>query len=141
MNTTEQISNPMLELADRLLEIRDELNRMEERRKELTALEEQIEQQLFDLMMTEEVEKFTRAGRTFRPEIKTYASIKAECKEAAFRWLKENGYGDLVKEQVNTQSLTSLYKELDDNGELPEEFTSMLNIYQKQKVAIRRGRG
>lgn len=140
MNTTEQISNPMLELADRLLAIRDELDRLEERRKELTALEEQTERQLFDLMMTEEVEKFTRAGRTFRPEIKTYASIKAECKEAAFQWLRENGYGDLIKEQVNTQSLTSLYKELDDNGELPEEFTAMLNIYHKQKVAIRKGR-
>ena len=140
MNTTEQISNPMLELADKLLAIRDELDRLEERRKELTALEEQTERQLFDLMMTEEVEKFTRAGRTFRPEIKTYASIKAECKEAAFRWLRENGYGDLVKEQVNPQSLTSLYKELDDSGELPEEFTAMLNIYHKQKVAIRKGR-
>ena len=136
-----EASNPMFELADKLLAIRDELDQLEERRKELTALEEQTERQLFELMMVEELEKFTRGGRTFRPEIKTYASIRADCKEAAFQWLKENGYGDLVKEQVNTQSLTSLYKELEENGELPEEFISMLNVYQKQKVAIRKDRG
>jgi len=140
MQAIAQVSNPMLELADQLLAIREELDRLEERRKELTALEERTEQQLFELMMVEEVEKFTRAGRTFRPEIKTYASIKAECKEAAFQWLRENGFGDLIKEQVSAQALTSLYKELDENGELPEEFTSMLNVYHKQKIAIRKGR-
>lgn len=133
--------NPIVELANRLVVIRDEKDALAEREKELNKLEEETERQLFELMISEDLEKFTYAGRTFRPEVKTYASIKAECKEEAFAWLKENGFGDLVKEQVNAQSLTSLYKELDDNGELPEEFAQLLNVYQKQKIAVRRGRG
>jgi hypothetical protein len=141
MEATVQQQNPIVELANRLITIRDEKEALSEREKELNKLEEETERQLFELMISEDLEKFTYAGRTFRPEVKTYASIRAECKEEAFAWLKENGYGDLVKEQVNAQSLTSLYKELDENGELPEEFAQLLNVYQKQKIAVRRGRG
>jgi len=141
MEATVQQQNPIIELANRLVTIRDEKEALSEREKELNKLEEETERQLFELMISEDLEKFTYAGRTFRPEVKTYASIRAECKEEAFAWLKENGYGDLVKEQVNAQSLTSLYKELDENGELPEEFAQLLNVYQKQKIAVRRGRG
>jgi hypothetical protein len=133
--------NPIVELANRLVAIRDEKDALAERGKELNKLEEETERQLFELMISEDLEKFTYAGRTFRPEVKTYASIKAEWKEEAFAWLKENGFGDLVKEQVNAQSLTSLYKELDESGELPEEFAQLLNVYQKQRIAVRRGRG
>lgn len=132
--------NPIIELADRLVAIRDEKDALAEREKELNKLEEETERQLFELMISEDLEKFTYAGRTFRPEVKTYASIKAECKKEAFQWLRENGFGDLIKEQVNPQSLSSLYKELDENGELTEDFSQLLNVYQKQKIAVRKSR-
>lgn len=134
------VPNPILALADQLLAIRNEQDELDARIKELNKQEEVIERQLFEMMVNEEVEKFTRNGKTFAPTVRTYASIKAECKEATFAWLKENGYGDLVKEQVNANSLTSLYKEMDESGELPEEFSDMLNVYQKQSVVIRKGR-
>lgn len=135
-----EANNRMLELADKLAEVRDSLDELESRQKELNKEKEQIERELFEMMLAEDVEKFTRNGRTFSPQVKTYASINAEYREAAFQWLKDNGFGDLVKEQVNTNSLTSWYKEQIEEGELPEEFLAYLNVYDKQGIAVRKAR-
>lgn len=136
----EKVPNPLLILADDLVDIRTELDQIGEREKELNERKSKIEQQLIEMMVNEEVEKFTRNGNTFYPTVKTYASIKAEYKEEVFTWMKENGFADLVKEQVNAQSLTSWYKEQTEEGELPEEISEMLSTYDKTSITVRKGR-
>lgn len=133
-------TNPLFHLADEFVAVRDELGHLEARVKELNQRKEEIEQRLIDIMRTEEVEKFTRNGYTFFPSVKTYASLRADAKEYGIHWLKENGYGDLVKEQVNTQSLSSLYREWEENGEIPEDFLPYLSIHEKITVNVRKGR-
>jgi hypothetical protein len=134
------LPNPMLLLADKLAAIKDRLDAIADEESELKKEKEAVEKQLIDMMTAEEVEKFTRNGRTFFPQVKTNVSIKADEKEAAHAWLKENGFGDLVKEQVNAQSLTSWYKEMTEQGELPEDFASMLNVFEKITIGMRKGR-
>lgn len=133
-------TNPMLLLADELVEVRAELEQLEEQTKNLNERKGQIEQQLLEMMVNEEVEKFTRNGRTFYPTCRTFASIKGECKDEALAWLKENGFGDLVKEQIHPQSLSSWYKEQTEAGELPEDIAAMLSIFDKTSIGIRKGR-
>jgi len=51
-----------------------------------------------------------------------YASIPAECKEAAYDWLNEHGHGGVVQETVNAGTLKALMKRLLREGvEVPEE--------------------
>lgn len=93
-------------------------------------------------MVAQQIEGFKHDGYSFTPTIKTRASIKAENKDAALDWLKDSDYADIVKEQVNAQTLTSLVKEWIDNGmnANEREFMDLLNIYDEQKISIRRGR-
>lgn len=41
-----------------------------------------------------------------------YCTQKKETQQEFFEWLRENGYGDLIKDTVNPSSLKSLVKEL-----------------------------
>ena len=50
-----------------------------------------------------------------------YAGIKD--KEAAFEWLRENGYSDLIGETINGSTLRAWMKEqLEEGTELPDVF-------------------
>lgn len=55
------------------------------------------------------------------------ASIRKDCKEDAYKWLRENGLGDLITDTVNASSLSAAAKyELEENGiEFPE---AMFNV-------------
>ena len=51
-----------------------------------------------------------------------YASIPAEQQEAAFTWLRENGYGDLIRETVFSATLKAWAKEgLEQERKMPED--------------------
>jgi hypothetical protein len=131
--------NPMLVLAGEILQSRQEIDELEERLKELKKLNEQQESQLIEMMLAEEVDKFVFAGRTFYPSTRLWASLKAESKDEAIEWLEQSDYADLVKKQVNSQSLSSLVKELRENDEMPEEFEQYLNISERVTLTIRKG--
>lgn len=54
-----------------------------------------------------------------------FASIIGSEKEAAHKWLEDNGYGDLIKPTVNASSLSSVAKEIISDGkELPDDLFS-----------------
>lgn len=128
--------------ADQMLALRDEQEALEDDLKRIKKKLEETEQSLFECMVNNQVEKFTRTGYSFAPTIKTRASIPAENKEHAMEWLKQSEYADIVKETVNAQTLTSLVKEWEDAGVREDDapFYAMLNIYNEQKISIRKGR-
>lgn len=52
-----------------------------------------------------------------------HASIPASVREKSFAWLEENGYGDLIKDTINSSTLKAFCKRRIKEGEdLPENF-------------------
>lgn len=139
----QEVQNLMFVLADKLKQKRDEKKEIESKLKELNTEIEAVEAQLFQLMLEEEIQSFQRSGYTFYMQVSPYPSVLPEKKEEFYNWLKENGYGSLIQETINHNSLRAWVKEiLEENGdELPEELQPILKIFEKQTVGIRKARG
>ena len=127
-------------MADKLKDAKDRKKDLEALVKELTAEIEQLDRDLSDAMAEEEVEKFSRNGSTFYLSTRLYASPLAGQKEELFRALRENGFGELITETVNAQTLSSFVKEqAKENGEVvPEWIAEVTNVYEKVSVGIRK---
>lgn len=75
----------------------------------------------------------------FYLQTKIYASAVPERKSELFAWLKENGYGDLVYETVNANSLAAFVREqLEEADELPEGLEELVNVHEKTTVGMRK---
>ena len=135
-------SQRVLFWASQMLDIQQEIDEIELQWKYLKNKFEHAEQELFNQMTSNDIDSFKYKGFSFSPTIKTRASIKASNKVEALEWLKSSDYAEIVKEQVNAQTLTSLVKEWLDNGmgASEREFMEMLNIYDDQKISMRKGR-
>ena len=73
-----------------------------------------------------------RMSRTAR----VFASILPGLTDNAFKWLRDNNYGSLIKETVNSSSLSGAAKELLANGkELPDD---TFRTHTKDGVSITR---
>ena len=134
------MENRIFTLADSLKEAKDKKKKLEAEVKELTSEIEQLDRDLSDAMAEEEVEKFSRNGSTFYLSTRLYASPLAGQKEALFQALRENGFGELITETVNAQTLSSFVKEqTKENGEVvPEWIAQVTNVFEKVSVGIRK---
>lgn len=101
----------MFELADELKSLRDMKADLEAQVKETADKIDAVDYRLSELMAETETQNFTRAGTMFCLTTKTRASAAAGVKDELFTALKGNGYGDLVYETVNANSLSSFVKE------------------------------
>lgn len=73
--------------------------------------------------------RVTRTARMF-------ASIPGDKQEAAYAWLRDNGYEALIKETVNSSALSGAAKELMERGEeLPED---LFSTHSKDNISITR---
>jgi hypothetical protein len=137
----ESISAPtMFTLADQLRDLKERKKELAELTTECSGGIEKTEQALVELMIQEEMQNFTRNSRQFVLTTKTYASARAERKQELFIWLKSNGFGDLVQEQVNAQSLAAFVREQQEEGggELPSDLLELVNVYPKTGISIRK---
>ena len=116
------MSEELFTLADRLRALRDEKAEADQRLKELNAAIDEAEYRLSEMMAESETQNFTRAGMMFCLTTKTRASATAGRKEELFAALRGEGYGDLVYETVNANSLSAFVKEqMAENGDaLPD---------------------
>ena len=133
-------SDKMFELADRLKVLRDEKKDTEQRVKELNAALDETDAALAQLMTDTETQNFTRAGTMFCLTTKTRASATAGMKDALFEALRAEGYGDLITETVNANSLSSFVKEqISENGDaIPEWLNGLVNVFEKTTVGVRK---
>ncbi|MCM3746565.1 hypothetical protein M3223_04270 [Paenibacillus pasadenensis] len=134
---TTNMQNAVTGYAEQLVKVREEIETAESVLKGLGEKKAEIEQGMFAMMVEEGIDGIKHGGFSFSPSVRPFASLSAETKEEAFDWLRENGYGDLIKEAVNANSLTSLYKELGAD-EAPEEFLALLNVHNKQQINVRK---
>ena len=71
---------------------------------------------------------------------KTRASATAGRKEDLFSALRGAGFGDLVYETVNANSLSAFVKEqIAENGDaLPAWLDGLVNVFEKTSVSLRK---
>ena len=83
--------------------------------------------------------EFSDEGKTFFLKSRLFASPKAGCKAGLFSALRKRGYGDMITESVNANTLSSFVKEKreENDGEIPEWLTEVVNSYEKTTVGTR----
>ena len=133
-------NNKLFEMADRLKALRERKDALEAELKQTNADIDEADWQLSNLMAETETQNFTRAGTMFCLTTKTRASATAGRKEDLFDALRAEGYGDLVTETVNANSLSSFVKEqISENDDtLPKWLSGLVNVFEKTTVGVRK---
>ena len=134
-------------MEERLFEWADKLKALRERKDELEAELKQVNMDidnadwhLSNLMAETETQNFTRAGTMFCLTTKTRASAKAGQKDELFAALRGEGFGDMITETVNANSLSSFVKEqIAENGDvLPDWLSGLVSVFEKTTVGVRK---
>ncbi len=135
------MSDRLFTLADRLKELRNAKQEAEQRVKELNAAIDDVDYELSELMAQTETQSFSRAGTMFYLTTKTRASAKADRKTELYDQLKAQGFGDMVYETVNANSLSAFVKEQTaENGDaMPSWLDGLVTLFEKTTVGVRRG--
>ena len=133
-------SEKMFELADRLKALRDEKKDAEQRVKELSAALDETDAALAQLMTDTETQNFTRSGTMFCLTNTTRASATADRKDELFEALRAEGYGGLVYETVNANSLSAFVREqISGNDDvLPDWLEGLVSVFEKTTVGVRK---
>jgi hypothetical protein len=130
----------MFDHAEHLVELRAEKDDLERQLKEVNGEINDTEFLLVTAMTDAETQSFNRAGRMFSLTSKVRAAAVAGRKEELFDALKAEGFGDLVYETVNVNSLSSFVKEQTaENGDvLPEWLAGLVSVYEKPGISVRK---
>jgi len=133
-------TNTMFKLAEELKRLRELKTDLEAQIKDVTVQIDETDYRLSEIMAESETQNFTRAGTLFYLTTKTRASAMADRKEALYAALKEQGYGDLIYETVNANSLSSFVKEqIEENGDrLPSWLAELVKVFDKTTVGVRK---
>ena len=128
-------------LADQLKELKERKKELDTEVKALNAEIEKLDMELSDAMAEAECERFSRNGSTFYLNTRLFASPVAGRKDEMITALKDNGYGDIVTETVNANTLSSFVKEQMslNSDEVPTWLTDVVSTYEKVSVGIRKG--
>jgi len=121
----------LTDTAEELIGIRDNIASLNETLKSLAEEERNLSQVVLPEKMREaKLESFSlEGGLTVKIEHKVKASLSKARRKEGFAWLRENGFGALIKERVVEESihhgtLTAFAKEqLREGNPLPECFT------------------
>ena len=132
----------MFELADKLKDLKERKAELAEETKANNAEIEQAEFQLSQLMASTETQSFQRAGTLFYLTTKTYSSANKEQKDELFEALRNEGYGSLITETINANSLSAFVKEqMSENDDvLPQWLDGKVNVFDKVTVSLRKSK-
>ena len=136
MNNTE-----IFNMADRLKALQERKKSLEAEAKALGTEILALDAALSDAMAEAELDRFSRGGSTFYLKSRLFASPVAGRKDEMIRVLKANGYGSLVTETVNANTLASFIKEQHElTGEdVPAWLGGTVSAFEKVSVGIRKG--
>lgn len=130
----------IFEMADRLKSLKKQKKDLEDSVKAIGSEIEELDRQLSDAMTEAELDRFSRNGSTFYLHSRLYASPSTGRKDAMMQALKQNGYGSLVVESVNSNTLSSFVREqMEANeGNIPSWLGDTISTYEKISVGIRK---
>lgn len=131
----------MLGQYEELLDKKDQLAKdTKDNNAKIEALKQDIAQQMID----DDCPRIAVGDYMFSLQIKNQFSKKSEADLAAggldfFEVLREQGFGELIKETVNPRSLQSAMKELvAKEGELPPELAEVISQYDQTDILRRK---
>lgn len=132
----------MMTLADKLLTLREKKATWEEKLEILKGEIEATEQRLIETMTQTDTQNFTHSGTQFSIRTSTHASAKAGRKLDLFDALRLEGFGDLITETVNANTLTAFVKEQREanDGQLPEWMGDLVSVYDEKRISLRKSR-
>lgn len=130
----------MFELADRLRELREDKQSAEQQLKAITDEIDEVNYRLSEMMAETETQNFTRSGIMFYLTSKTMASAMVGRKDELFTALRREGYGELVTETVNANSLSAFVKEqiTENDDALPGWLNGLVNVFEKTTVGVKK---
>ena len=133
-------SNDLFVLADELRELKETKKRLEDELKAVGFDIDRVDADLAKRMIDAETQNFTRNGTMFCLTNSVRASATAGRKEELFEALRAAGYGDLVYETVNANSLSAFVKEqtTENRDALPEWLTGLVTVFEKTTVGVRK---
>jgi hypothetical protein len=133
-------SEELFTLADQLRELKETKKYAEQELKEITEEIERVDAALAERMISTETQNFTRNGTMFCLTNSTRASAAAGRKDELFAALREAGFGDLVYETVNANSLSAFVKEQTAENEdiLPSWLDGLVYVFEKTTVGVRK---
>ena len=127
----------LLEKYQNLLEQKEEIAAAQKRNNENI---EMARNELVAEMLEEEIDSVTYDGFSYTLTAKTRYSKKAGSDDALFDLLRDHGLGDLIRETVNAQTLQGAMSEeaKANDGELPEEWLSVINVFSFTDITKRK---
>ena len=130
----------IFEMADRLKSLQEQKKSLESEAKSIAAEIDDLDATLSDAMAEAELDRFSRGGNTFYLKSRLFASPVAGRKDDMMQALKKHGYGSLVVETVNAQTLSSFIKEQRDitGAEMPDWLDGTVNAFEKVSVGVRK---
>ncbi len=130
----------IFELADELKALRDRKQALEAELKQVNADIDNVDWHLSNLMAETETQNFTRAGTMFCLTSTTRASAAPDRKDELFDALRSEGFGSMVYETVNANSLSAFVKEqMAENGDaLPDWLDGLVKVFEKTTVGVRK---
>lgn len=132
---------------ERIFEMADRLKQLKEAKKDLEAQADavgaeiaELDAQLSDAMADADLDRFSRNGSTFYLKSRLFASPVAGRKDQMLDALKANGYGSLVVESVNANTLASFIKEQREvtGMDVPVWLDGTVSTFEKVSVGIRK---
>lgn len=134
------ISNEVLDLIDQFKAALEEKDSLAEATKRNNAEVIDLRDKLAQAMVDAEIDQVGRHGINWKLKPTTKYSKKAGMDDALFEILRNNGLGDLIRETVNAQTLQGAMSELakENDDELPEEFTEVINKYEYMDISHRK---
>lgn len=126
------------EVAEKLVSLKEQKDYFKQ---ELDSIKEQHDQHandLLQLMNNESMESFKALGKTFYTTTELRSSIADT--GAAFKYLRDNGKGDVIKETVHSRTLGSVVKEIIASGEaeITELETVGFKVYPQEVLRMRK---
>lgn len=131
----------IFEMADKLKTAKDRKKELDAQVKEVNAEIESLDLALSDAMAEAELDRFSRNGSTFYLNTRLFASPAAGRKDDLMQVLKDQGYGSIVVETVNANTLASFVKEQMAANEdvIPEWLSDVVSTFEKVSVGVRKG--
>ena len=131
----------IFEMADKLKAAKDRKKELDAQVKDVNAEIESLDLALSDAMAEAELDRFSRNGSTFYLNTRLFASPAADRKDDLMQVLKDQGYGSIVVETVNANTLASFVKDQMAANEdvIPEWLSDVVSTFEKVSVGVRKG--
>lgn len=136
--------NKLLEIVDLYKELLDKKEELAEQTKANNKEIEIVKKDLAQMMIDEECASVSRNGFKYSLQEKVIYQKKseealAENEVPFFDFLRDEGMGDIIKETVDSRTLSSTIKSLvEEVGELPEHFNDYINTYETMDISKRK---